>query len=128
MLQPGERAILAYFGFADNAQAAEEELKGMGFEHVQVDRVSKYGVNIDSEYNNPLMGRAETNTGLVLYSANTDRLTDSDSRTLMSADTSVSGFASNGLAGGEAFMVTVVTDDTGFEKAKPVLEKHGGKL
>lgn len=128
MLKPGERSILAYFASGNDAGAAQEKLKSMGYENVQVDRVSKYGVNYDDEYNNPIMGRAETNTGLVLYSSNTDRLTDNDSRILMSSDPSVSGFAGGEPAGGEAFLVTVVTDDAGFDKAEKVLKQHGGKF
>lgn len=128
MLEPGERSILAYFGSGSDAEAAKEKLQSMGYEDVQVDRVSRFGANYDDEYNNPIMGRAETITGLTLYSSNTDRLTKSDTRILMSSDPSVSGFAGTEPVGGEAFLVTVVTDDAGVEQAEKVLKQYGGKF
>ncbi|MTI86146.1 MAG: hypothetical protein FH756_20190 [Firmicutes bacterium] len=128
MLNPGERSILAYFGSSMDAEKASKKLKNMGYKDVQVDRVSKFGVNHDDEYNNPMMGRAETGTGLTLYSANTDKFSNSDTRVLMGADPSVSGFAGNEMAGGEAFLVTVVTTDAGFDLAEKVLKQHGAQL
>lgn len=127
-LGPGERSILAYFGSSREAQKAASELQNLGYEDVQVDRVSKFGVNYDDEYNNPIMGRAETVTGLTLYSANTDRFVSNDSRILMVSDPSVSGFAGVELAGGTAFLVTVVTDEKQIQLAEEVLKKHGGKF
>lgn len=127
-LEPGERSILAYFRSSDDAQRAAEELKNLSYENVQVDRISRYGVNHDDEYNNPIMGRAETITGLTLYSANFDRFVDSNGRVLLSSDPSVSGFAGVELAGEESFLVAVVTGDAGAGPAENVLRKHGGKF
>ena len=128
MLNPGERSILAYFGSGDDAEKAVKKLKDMGYENVRLDRISRYGVNNDDEYNNPIMGRAETVTGLTLYSANTGNLSNSDSRVLMAADPSVSGYADPDLAGGAAFLVTVVTNEDNLEQAEKVLKQHGAKV
>ncbi len=129
-LSPGERALLAYFPNSNAAESAAQELKNSGYENVQVDRVSKYGVSNNAEMNNPLMGRAETITGLTLFSAGTDRLVDNDTRVLLGADPSVSGYGNpnSGVAGGSSFMVTVVTGDEDAGQAEEILKNNGGKL
>ncbi|MBF7083114.1 hypothetical protein IT084_09015 [Desulfallas sp. Bu1-1] len=129
-LSPGERSLLAYFPSINAARAAADELKSAGFEHVQVDRVSRFGLNNDAEINNPIMGRAETITGLTLYSAGTDSLIDSDTRVLKAADPSVSGYGDHnyGIAGGKAFLVTVVTKNEFAGRAEEIIKKNGGTL
>lgn len=129
-LSPGERSILAYFPTSNAARAAAEELKRAGFEHVQVDRISRFGQNHDAELNNPLMGRAETITGLTLYSTGTSNMLDNDNRVLKAADPSVSGYGNHnyGIAGGKAFLVTLVTNDASFAKAEAIIKENGGTL
>lgn len=129
-LNSGERSILAYFPSSTKAQSAMEELKAAGIKEVQLDRVSRYGVNTDKEINNPIAGQAETITGLTLYSADTDRFNDNDARVLMAADPSVSGMAGKGygLAGGKAFLVTVVTSSEKVDQAVAILKSHGGMV
>jgi len=129
-LSSGERSILAYFPSSGSAGRAVEELKAEGFTSVSLDRVSRYGANHDAEYNNPLAGRAETATGLVLYSAGTDSIANNESRVLLAADPSVSGYgdADYGTAGGRAFLVTVVTDEEKVPAAVGILKKHGARV
>jgi hypothetical protein len=128
-LEPGERSVLAYFPSSDDARKAAEELKNMGYNTVQVDRISRYGTSIDSEVNYPVAGRAVSNTGLTLFSAEVGDI-DVDERILRGSDPSVSGYGDNdyGLAGGRAFLVTVVTDEGNADQVTGVLEKHGGKI
>lgn len=129
-LSPGERALLAYFPNSGAAELAAKALKESGYNNVQVDRVSRFGATNDTEINNALMGRAETITGLTLYSADTDSLVDNDTRVLLGADPSVSGYGNPdyGVAGGSAFMVTVVTTDDYAGQAEEIIKSSGGKI
>lgn len=128
-LPQGMRSLLAYFPSSTKAEAAVQELKRMGIEEISLDRISRYGVSDNAEFNNPI-NNAETQTGLTMFAANTSRLLDNDTRTLMSADPSNYSMASTGYgqAGGHAFLVTVVTTDEMGDKAAQVLEKHDGSL
>ncbi|GAB6179775.1 hypothetical protein JCM14036_10940 [Desulfotomaculum defluvii] len=127
-LPQGMRSILAYFPSSTKAEAAVQELKQMGINEVSLDRISRYGVSNDAAINNGL--NAETLTGLTIFSANTSRLENNDSRVLMGADPSNSGIAAEnyGVAGGKAFLVTVVTTDELGDRAFQVLKEHGGSL
>lgn len=129
-LSPGEHAILAYFESSNNAEKAGKTLINAGYEVVQLDRISKYGVELDKERNYPVAGRAETITGPTLYSTDTHRLTDTDARVLMSADPSVSGMAANDydVAGEGPFLLTVVTDQEHTEKAVEIIKRYNGKI
>ncbi len=128
-LPQGMRSLLAYFPSSTKAEAAAEELKRLGIQDVSIDRISRYGVSTDSELNNPV-NNAETLTGLTLYSANTDRLMDTDSRVLIGADPANYSMAADnyGVAGGKAFLVTAVTTDQLGDQAAHVLKEHGGSL
>lgn len=129
-LAPGERAIMAYFPTDNDAEKTAEALKNFGFKEVQVDRVSRYGETHDAEINNAIMGRAETITGLTLFSAGTDSLLNNDTRVLLGADPSVSGYGDTdyGVAGGKAFLVTVVTTDDLAGQAEEIIKKNGGQI
>ncbi|ABO51202.1 conserved hypothetical protein [Desulforamulus reducens MI-1] len=127
-LPQGMRSILAYFPSSTKAEAAVKELKQMGINEVSLDRISRYGVSNDAAINNGL--NAETLTGLTIYSANTSPLENNDTRVLMGADPSNSGMAADnyGIAGGKAFLVTVVTSDEMGDKASQVLKKYEGSF
>lgn len=124
-LNPGEQSILAYFPSSTKATEAAEALKAMGIKEVQVDRVSRYGVTNDREYNNPIAGQADTNTGLTLFGADVDQFSNNDARILMGADPSVSGLALDGYSqpGGKAFLLTVVTSTDRVDEAVQLLNK-----
>ncbi|SHK43293.1 hypothetical protein [Desulforamulus aeronauticus] len=128
-LPQGMRSLLAYFPSSTKAEAAAEELKHLGIQDVSIDRISRYGVSTNSELNNPV-NNAETLTGLTMYSANTNRLMNTDSRVLMGADPSNYSMAADnyGVAGGKAFLVTAVTTDQLGDQAAHVLKQHGGSL
>ena len=127
-LKQGERSVLAYFPTNDKARQAAGELKEMGYNTVQVDRISRYGESLDSEINYPV-NRALSNSGLTLFSAEAGEL-DVNERILHGSDPSVSGYGDNnyGLAGGKAFLVTVVTDDGSVDKVTKIMEKHDGSI
>lgn len=128
-LAPGERSVLSYFPSSDQAQKAVEALKSEGVGEVQLDRVSRYGVEIDEHYNNPV-NRAETITGPTLYSSNNRLEQSADTRVLLGADPSVSGYGAEdyGTAGGRAFMVTVVTNEEQLDKTVDIIRQYGGKV
>lgn len=126
-LSSGEHSILAYFPSSNAATEAVKTLEKAGFSEIQLDRVSRYGVNNDTEYNNPIAGQAETLTGLTLFSGDTDRFDNNDARTLLGADPSVEGYAppGYGTAGGKAFLVTVVTNEEELDNATSILKDKG---
>jgi len=128
-LRQGERAILASFASSNDAERATRALRQAGFRTVQLDRISRYTPRSDAEFNNPLAGRARTQTGLSLASADLARMGERDDRTLLGADPAVSGYGllNYGVAGGEAFLVTVVAPEAGIERALEILRQHGGR-
>lgn len=127
-LSPGERSILSYFPSSAQAQKAVEALKGAGIAQVQLDRVSRYGVENDAHYNNPI-NRAETLTGPTLYSRNAKDM-DDNTRVLLAADPSASGYGDEdyGVAGGRAFLVTVVAGEGQVDRAIEIIKQHGGEV
>lgn len=126
-LAPGERSILSYFPTDSKAQEAIKALKSAGVGEAQLDRVSRYGVTHDAHYNNPI-NRAETLTGLTLFSKSMENSMDTDTRVLRGADPSVSGYGAEdyGVAGGRAFLVTVVTNEGKLDQAVDIIKQHGG--
>ncbi|ADG83823.1 hypothetical protein [Thermincola potens] len=126
-LSSGERSILAYFPSSSTAKEAMAALKKEGISEIQLDRVSRFGVSLDREFNNPIAGQADTITGLTLYSSDTDQYTNNDARVLMATDPSVSGIGADdyGVAGGKAFLLTVVTDEHNLDKAVTILKEMG---
>lgn len=96
---------------------------------VQVDRISRYGANADTHYNNPV-NRAVTVSGPTLYSDSSgENLSDAE-QVLLAADPSASGYGDTdyGLAGGRAFLLTLVTDEEKSQEAESIIRAHGGKL
>ena len=104
-----------------------KELKNIGINTTQVDRVSRYGTTLNNHLNNPIAGQVITQSGLTISSKSTSSESDA-ARVLMSADPSVSGMANKdyGIAGGKSFLVTVVTDEEHLDKAVKVLEENDG--
>lgn len=129
-LGSGEVSILGYFSTRGDAETTRDTLKEMGFDAVQIDRVSRYGVAFDSDFNNPVGGQAESQTGLTLYSADRDRFADSDVRVLEGADPSNYAMASTGygLSGGKSFLLTAVVPDPEVSNVVNIIKRHGGTV
>jgi len=129
-LNHNERSILATFPSSTKARAARDDLAEAGVEEVQIDRLSRYGVDYNAQMNNPLAGQADTLTGLVLHSADTDQRYGGDARVLLAADPSVSGYSrlGYGMAGGMGFLLTAVTDETKLDQAVDIIKQHGGTV
>lgn len=128
-LEPGERSILAYFPSNDLAQKASQELRDKGYNTVQVDRISRYGVNNNPQINSAISGNALSNSGLTIFSSEAGDIS-TDERILLGSDPSVSGFSNTnyGTAGGKSFLVTVVTSEGSAEQASSILEKYGARI
>lgn len=123
-LEQGERSILAYFPTSSKARRAGEELKQAGFSEMQIDRVSRFGFNADASFDNPI-NNADTLSGLTQFSA------DGESRnTLLAAEPAASGFGDKdyGVAGGQAFLLTLVTTDDRVEEAVQIIKGNDGTV
>jgi len=129
-IRPGEKSIFGYFEESGQAQRAKKKLENLGYSKVQVDRVSRYGTDFNSEYNNPVAGQAETQTGLTLYSTNQDRFSNTDSRALKNADPSVYSMANYdyGIAGGKAFLLVAVVNDQDTDTVVDIIKSEGGSV
>ncbi|NLW16781.1 MAG: hypothetical protein GX033_03895 [Firmicutes bacterium] len=63
----GERNILSYFQSSTQARKAAAELKQLGCEVVQVDRIHRYPTGrLDNDLHNPLSGEISSLSNLVL--------------------------------------------------------------
>lgn len=127
-LPPGERSILAYFPTSTAARQAADALRGAGFGQPRIDRASRHGISFDTAYNNPI-NNATTITGPTLYSDDSGALSD-DVRVLLAADPSVSGYGNTdyGVAGGAAFLLTLVTTEDKVDQAVDIIKKYGGQV
>ncbi len=126
-LEPGERAVLGYFPTDTDAVRAAEALKAAGFDTVQTDRISRFGVSLDPERNYAVGGRGASLAALTIYGEGEGDV-GPDARVLLGADPNASGMAGldYGVAGGRSFLVTVVADGDRAEEAARIMQSHGG--
>lgn len=117
----GERSILSYFPSSGKAQDAKAELEQLGYQDMQIDRISRYPSDLRDSLNSPLSGDISSLTNLTQSTAAYD-----DAAVLMSSDPAVSGMSSEQIAGRHPFILTVVTDDEHVETAVQIIKKHGG--
>lgn len=127
-LPPGQRSILASFPSTEAAQKAVGALREAGYDEIQIDRISRYGTSFNAEYNNPV-NNAASQTGLTLFSSGTSGMGDAE-EVLLGADPSVSGYGDHnyGLAGGRAFLLTLVTSSDLVDQAAEIIKQHGGTV
>jgi len=130
-LNKNERSILAFFPSSTMAQKAVEALKNAGLVpdegNIQIDQISKFGVINDSEYNNPV-NNALTLHGPTLYS-NSAGIDDGLNPLLAANDTEMGrGINSDNLAGGESFMLTLMTTHDKVERAVAIIKSNGGRV
>jgi hypothetical protein len=123
------RTIIASFPSSTKADTAAQALTTAGLSDVHIRRNSRYGVSMDPHYNDPV-SRAETLTGLTLFSTNTPKEEDSAARVLMGADPSVSGYSAKGygLAGGSAFTLVVFAPEDRVDEAVGIIKQQGGDV
>jgi len=130
-LGKNEHSILAFFPSSGKAMKAMESLKEANLVEdegsIQMDRISPFGVVNDSKYNNPI-NNAVTLHGPTLYS-NSAGIDDGVNPLLAAYDTETGrGINNDNLAGGESFMVTMVTSIDNIEKAVAIMKDHGGRV
>jgi len=129
-LDKNEHSILGFFPSSTKAQDAIEALKKANLASegsVQLDQVSRFGVVNDSEYNNPI-NNAITLHGPTIYS-NSAGIDDGLNPLLAANDTEMGrGINNDNLAGGEAFMVTLVTSEDKVEQAVALMKASGGRV
>lgn len=119
----GQRAILAYFPSPGKAEAARRRLEEEGFTAVSVDRVGRYPAEGTEVLHNPATGDFDSLSDLVLGTES-----GPDTAILRAADPSVSGGARTPLAGGHAYLVSVVCDTRRSSRAEAILRAAGGLL
>lgn len=128
-LLPGERSILAFFASSNDALQAAKALNNAGYDRPQIDRVSRYGVNYDDNFNNPI-NRAIAETGPTLFSDGDGKDLSDSERILLAADPSVSGYGNTdyGVAGSKSILLTLVTTEQKIKIAEEIIEQYGGAL
>jgi len=111
----GERSVLARFPPGEGAGKAAGELRSAGYHTVQVERISHYGGPADS--GSVYTGGGEI-TGMTIFSSG-----GGDS--LYGGPNGAEGAAG---AGGDSFLVTVVTDEGSEGQVRDILERYGGSV
>lgn len=129
-LNRGEQSVMGYFPSSTKAQKALQQIKSMGFEIAQMDRVSMFGESANPEIDDLLRGEAASQAGLSLNSSGVNPETSESERVLLAAHPSVSGMAAHdyGAAGGESFLVTVVADSSRAQEVVEVIKQYGGRV
>lgn len=123
-LREGSRSILAGFHSAEAAEGAAAELRRMGFESVQVERVSLHpGESLEGR-RQPLTGRIQSLASLTL-GVDVD---DPDRGAALAADPAASGLASGPLAQQWPYLLAAVVPEREAPRAAAVVRRHGGHL
>jgi len=104
-------------------------LKQAGFQNIQIDRISRYGVESDAHFNNPI-NNASSLAGLTIYSDGTGENLGDSGRVLLAADPSASGYGDidYGLSGGRAFLLALVTSEDRVDEAVNIIKKNEGMV
>ena len=123
-----EKTIIAYFPSSTKAESAIQALAAINVQDAHIKRASRFGDTYNYTMDSPI-SRAETLTGLTLFSQNTSNEENNSERVLMGADPSVSGFSLSGndLAGGHAFMIVAFAPEDKVEQSVAILRENGGE-
>ncbi|MFZ5642013.1 MAG: hypothetical protein ACOY46_00315 [Bacillota bacterium] len=108
-----ERSVLGYFPSSENAGKAAEDLRELGYQTVQVERISHYGDGGGGEAGIPYAGGGEI-TGMTLFSYPGSSL--------------YGGNMPENRAGDNSFLVTVVANEGNSRQVRSILEKYGGRV
>lgn len=118
-----EKNILAYFRSPEEAQGVARKLEALKVVDMSIDRFSAYPGGEMNNIMNPLTGNIVSLTSMTLNSA----LSNTSAGILGAADPSASGMsaADDGLHGRD-ILLTVVLDESVFERAMSIIEEAGG--
>lgn len=130
-LNKGKHSILAYFASSEKAQQAAQEIMRKSLvedrESIQVDMIHRYPVpRVNASYDNPI-SEGDTLSGLTLYSSQTG---PEGPNPLLAASESASGYGNPhaGAAGGQAYMLTLVTSEQNVSRAVAIIKAHEGTV
>lgn len=118
-----EKNILAYFKSPEEAQGVVRKLEALKVVDMSINRFSAYPGGEMNNIMNPLTGNIVSLTSMTLNSA----LSNTSAGILGAADPSASGMsaADDGLHGRD-ILLTVVLDESVFERAMSIIEEAGG--
>lgn len=117
---------MSYFYSEEQVEAAKAALADAGIKDAHIRKVSRFGATNDRTQDNPL-SRAETLSGLVLYSANTSNEENAAERVLLGADPSISGYSTGGNpVPGPVYSLTVFALAGRVEEAVGIIKQNGG--
>ncbi len=119
-----ERSILAYFGSEGEATQAMSELTNLGYNTVQLDRISLFPGEITDDVSNPLTSDFNSLANLTL---GTEDLSD-DEGIALAAHPDASGLAEAEVPRSTPFLVTVVCDPKQVDQAVQALKRHGARV
>lgn len=122
-----EQTVISYFSSEKKAKSALQALSNIGLQDGHIRGVSRFGRTNDQTQDDPV-SRAETITGLTLYSANTSKEVNASTRVLLGADPSVSGFSTSGneLPGGPLYSLILFAPEERVEEAVNIIKQNGG--
>ncbi len=123
-LEPGERSILAYFSDQQQAQQAAQALKERGYEHLQVDSISRYPSR--SVYKSYPANLSSMVLGSREYGSQEYGLVQGP---LIAADPFVSGMSSPAeTTPGYSYLLTLVTGQDKIASALQILQQYGARV
>jgi hypothetical protein len=117
-LQPGERAVFAYFADDDAARAAADALKETGYSEIQVDRISSYPTATASR-------RSKTSLSTLTMNNSQANLSYGP---LIAADPAASGMSADYPSTGSSIVLTLVCDENARPQAVAILRQYGASV
>ncbi|QGU00210.1 hypothetical protein SYNTR_1616 [Candidatus Syntrophocurvum alkaliphilum] len=129
-IEKDESSILAYFSTSNRAQKALDELKKQGLVPepgaAQIDKISQFSISENPKMNSPI-NNSLTLSAITLLSNESG---EDGANPLLAAHDSASGIGNPnaGSAGGEAFMLTLVTYKENRQQAIQIIRKNRGKV
>ena len=123
-----EQTIISYFFTEKKVKNALQALNTAGLEDGHIRKVSRFGVTNDRTQDDPI-SRAETLTGLTVFSANTSKEENASVRVLLGADPSVSGLSTSGNEmPGPVYSLTAFVPEDRVEEAVEIIKQNGGEV
>lgn len=123
-----EQTIISYFKDSPSAEKVEQVLKQQNLAHeIQIDQFSKYpGSSGAEELMSPLTGKLSSLSGMTLGLHNTS----GDVGVLAAVDVSAGGMSDGGMGSvqGYNYVLTVITSEDNYEKARDLIEEGGGLI
>lgn len=117
-LQPGERAVFAYFADDDAARAAADALKQTGYSEIRIDRLSPYA---SSSVNR----RSKTSLSSLTMNNSGENLSYGP---LIAAHPAASGMSADYTSTSSSIVITLVCDESTYPQAVDILRQYGASV